>query len=225
MGKLITGSDANQMAQGPVFNNTKKCLTFSELTGHGFTVRVSRPANRLVDISYVSYSGSGSQMSEYSVPYNFTLRTSGDIENEFLYYEYIVMVKPDNIEDFPNYNQNKCYATLWANGNGGSVNKQCSGTLFFPMNDDTNSVIIMVYKTSPGGNEYRCGYTMSTSVTGGAFGGQFTNQMNQEILASRITGSGFTLNAELTFFKNYSGEVLSTKNLKKEIKDILNDDE
>ena len=225
MAEMITGGDANQLAGSTIFSNTNKCLTCGELTANGFTVSVSRAAKRLVDKSYVTYSSAG-QVTEHTLSYHISLRTSGEIENEYLYYEYIIKILPDNISDFPNYNQNKCIGYIRANATSGSVDAERAGSLFFPTNGDTNNVILSIYKVSPGGNAYKCGYTIALdALQVDTIGGQFVNQFNHEIQAGWLTDDLINLQGELVFFKgadNGNG-ALSTKNLRKEINDILND--
>lgn len=225
MGKMITGLDANNMAQRQVFNNTKKCLTCGELTANGFTVSVSRAANRLVDVSYVS---SASQTKEYTVNYDITLQASNSDVQTLTYFEYILSIKPDNIEDFTNYNQMRCIASLLGNNFSGALNSRNSGVLHFPVNDNTHNIILLIYKVTPGGNEYRCSYTLGFDLVSHAFGGQFTNQVSQECSTNRLpteTSVELSLGGDLHIYSSYQSEVLTMKNLKKEIKDILNDEQ
>ena len=59
MSKIITGSEANQIAGSTIFNETSLCLTSSVLKSKGFTISATLQDNQLVDKDYVSYNGSG----------------------------------------------------------------------------------------------------------------------------------------------------------------------
>ena len=59
MSKIITGSEANQIAGSTIFNETSLCPTSSVLKSKGFTISATLQDNQLVDKDYVSYNGSG----------------------------------------------------------------------------------------------------------------------------------------------------------------------
>ena len=220
-GEMITGGDANSLAGSQIFSNTNKCLTCGELTANGFTIATSRAANRLVDKTLVSYSSSSILE---SVDVSIDMRMDSSVENQYESFQYILWIRPDNMDDFPDFDQklNHKYLNL-SRGWGTSIN--IDGTVEFPINDDTRKILITLYKNYPSQTNYFavCSAGLSPSPMEWINVG-FVNQTTFEITKQQYEATTNPLfRCDLSLHYSESGsDIYSTRNLKKEIKDILN---